>query len=115
MASGMSVAWGDYNRDGATDLYVGNMFSAAGNRVSFQRRFSRGGEAAAIEGLRRMARGNSLFEADGSGGFRDVSVATGTHMGRWAWSSGFVDINNDGWEDVAVATGYLTRDRADDL
>ena len=33
VAAGMSVAWGDYNRDGRADLYVGNMFSSAGNLV----------------------------------------------------------------------------------
>ena len=29
-------------------------------------------------------------------------------MGRWAWSSGLVDLNNDGWEDVLIANGYMT-------
>jgi hypothetical protein len=29
-------------------------------------------------------------------------------MGRWAWSSVFADINNDGWDDLLVANGYLT-------
>lgn len=115
MASGMSVAWGDYNRDGVADLYVGNMFSAAGSRVSYQRTFSETGDAPMIERLRRMARGNSLFEGNASGGFRDVSETTRTHLGRWAWSSGFIDINNDGWEDLAVANGYLTGSRPGDL
>lgn len=36
-ASGMSVSWGDCDRDGYMDIYVSNMFSAAGNRVTFQR------------------------------------------------------------------------------
>ena len=38
-ASGMSVTWGDYDRDGWMDAYVSNMFSAAGNRIAFQERF----------------------------------------------------------------------------
>jgi hypothetical protein len=115
MASGMSVAWGDYNRDGAADLYVGNMFSAAGSRVSYQRRFSTAAEGKVVQSLQRMARGNSLFEANGVGGFREVSDSTRTHLGGWAWSSGFVDVNNDGWEDLAVANGFLTGRRPDDL
>jgi hypothetical protein len=36
-------------------------------------------------------------------------------MGRWAWSSLLVDVNNDGWEDVLVANGYITGDDTDDL
>ena len=36
-------------------------------------------------------------------------------MGRWAWSSIFADVNNDGWEDLVVANGHLTQKRIDDL
>ena len=38
--AGMSVSWGDYDRDGTFDLYIGNMFSAAGNRVGRQNKFA---------------------------------------------------------------------------
>ena len=115
MASGMSVAWGDYNRDGAADLYVGNMYSSAGNRVSYQRNFAPGEKAPTLAGLQGMARGNTLFAGGGSGAFKDVSEASGAHLGRWAWSSGFADLNNDGWEDLVVANGFLTGRRPDDL
>ena len=106
-AAGMSVAWGDYNGDGHFDLYVGNMFSAAGGRVSGQGEFADGRGEEAVAGLRRMARGNSLF-AGGSGKFAEIEDAGGAAMGRWAWSSGFVDVDNDGWEDVVVTNGYVT-------
>lgn len=39
ISAGMSVSWGDYDRNGLMDLYVSNMFSAAGNRVTYQRAF----------------------------------------------------------------------------
>ena len=39
MSAGMSASWSDFNRDGYMDLYVSNMFSAAGNRITFQRQF----------------------------------------------------------------------------
>ena len=108
ISAGMSVSWADYNRDGMMDLYVSNMFSAAGNRVAFQRQFKTNTQQTAREHFQRHARGNTLFENAGDGTFRDQSAAAAVTMGRWAWSSNFVDINNDGWEDLFVANGFMT-------
>lgn len=106
MAAGMSVSWGDSNRDGAPDLLIGNMFSSAGQRVSYQRNYE--------AGKKRMARGNTLFIAS-KDGFQDASIASGITTGGWAWSSGFADLNNDGWQDLVVTNGYLSNSRDDDL
>jgi hypothetical protein len=95
-ASGMSVTWADYDRDGLMDVYVSNMFSAAGNRITFQERFMTD-ETAEVRSLyQRFARGNTLLKNDGKEIFSDASVASAVTMGRWAWGSIFVDINNDG-------------------
>ena len=120
VASGMSVAWGDVDRDGWMDVYVGNMFSSAGGRVAYQRAFADATGSAAAD-LQRMARGNSLFLNDGGTGaaevpsFRDVSSTAGVAMGRWAWSSKLADLDNDGWQDVVIANGYVTNDDSRDL
>lgn len=115
--SGMSVSWGDYNRDGRIDLYVGNMFSAAGNRVTFQDRFSKGLPPQTVSHLQRMARGNTLFTSRmvEKNRFDDSSLTSAVEMGRWAWGSKFVDFTNDGWLDLVVANGYLTNEIQDDL
>ena len=64
----------------------------------------------------RHARGNSLFENVGDGTFRDVSQSARVTEGRWAWGSNFVDINNDGWQDLVVGNGMMTgTDDAKDL
>jgi len=118
---GMSVSWGDYNRDGWMDLYVGNMFSAAGNRVTFQQRFLPDSSDETKALYQRLARGNTLLQNTGSRSddseptFRDVSEQASVTMGRWAWGSLFVDINNDGWEDLLVNNGYLTQENSGDL
>ncbi len=115
IASGMSVSWGDYNGDGWMDLYVGNMFSAAGGRITYQRRFKKGASDGRVEQFRRMARGNSLFENQQDGTFRDVSEEAAVTMGRWAWSSRFADLNNDGRLDLLVANGFITNEDLHDL
>jgi len=112
---GMSAAWGDFNRDGWIDLHVGNMFSSAGNRVTYQRNFKPGIPREMAEAYQYLARGNSTFQNLGGGTFADVSVESNATMGRWAWSSLFLDANNDGWEDVFVCNGYLTNREPDDL
>jgi FG-GAP-like repeat len=115
VAAGMSASWGDYNNDGSMDLYVGNMFSSAGSRVTFQRRFKPGLPGQVREEFQRHARGNSLFQNMGNGRFRDVSMSAGVTVGRWAWGSNFVDLNNDGREDLIVANGYVTQQNTGDL
>lgn len=114
VGSGMSVSWADYNRDGWMDLYVGNMFSSAGNRIAFQRKFVES-QADVVSDLRRMARGNTLFSNLRDSTFVDVSEDAAVTMGRWAWSSKFVDLNNDGWEDIVVANGFITGEDPKDL
>jgi len=113
--SGMSVSWGDYDLDGQIDLYVGNMFSSAGNRITRQDRFQprSGAETRAV--YTRFAKGNSLFRNLGDGTFQEVGAETGVEMGRWAWSSIFADLNNDGLEDLLVANGYITTEDTGDL
>jgi len=124
-ASGMSVSWGDYDRDGWMDVYIANMFSAAGNRIATQSKFKSEVSADVRRRFRRFARGNTLLrnlgkpaDLPGTGmspAFSDESTAAGVTMGRWAWSSNFVDLNNDGWEDLVVANGYITTDDTGDL
>ena len=115
VASGMSVTWSDYNHDGLMDVYVSNMFSSAGGRIAFQRSFKPATQGDARSLIQRLARGNSLFENRGDGTFRDMSIESGTTMGRWAWSSNFFDVNNDGWDDLIVANGYVTGPNTGDL
>ena len=100
---GMGASWGDYDRDGRPDLYVSNMFSKAGKRVV---RKMLGEDSQLAE----MARGNSLFR-NGPGDFERASARDGFEVVErtgWSWGGQFVDVDNDGWLDVAVLNGYYT-------
>ncbi|MCA9197370.1 MAG: VCBS repeat-containing protein [Planctomycetales bacterium] len=115
IGSGMSVGWGDFDNDGLMDLYVGNMFSSAGSRVTSQTAF-RSNEKDEIRDIyKRLAKGNTLFKNQGDGTFREVGEAANVELGRWAWSSLFADLNNDGWQDLMVANGYITTSDTGDL
>jgi len=114
-AFGMSVSWGDFDRDGWMDLYVANMFSAAGNRITYQADFKPDVKPGVKSRFQHLARGNSLFRNRGDGTFGDLSRAAHVTMGRWAWSSNFVDLNNDGWQDLVVANGFITAEDTGDL
>ncbi len=112
--SGMSVAWGDYDRDQQSDLYVSNMFSSAGNRITNQSQFLPKLSSERKQLYSRFAKGNSLFRNVGNGGFEETGQQLDVETARWAWGSLFADYNNDGWEDILVANGYITtRDTGD--
>jgi hypothetical protein len=114
MAAGMGTSWADYDADGDLDLYVSNMFSSAGGRIAYQRRFTPATEED-LAGFQRHARGNSLFANNGDGTFRDVTEEAGVTMGRWAWGAEFVDLNGDDLEDIYIPNGFITNEDTKDL
>jgi len=107
--AGMSAAFIDYDNDGHLDIYVGNMWTAAGQRVTSANAFKRDAPPAIRDLYRRHVRGNSLFRNRGDGTFEDVTLQAGAEFGRWAWSSDAIDFDNDGWQDLYVVNGMFTR------
>ena len=53
--------------------------------------------------------GNSLFRNLGNGRFEDKTLEAHAEMGRWAWSSDALDFDSDGWDDLYIVNGMLTR------
>jgi Tfp pilus assembly protein PilF/peroxiredoxin len=108
-AAGMSAAFFDYDNDGRLDIYTGNMWSAAGQRVTAAPTFMPDASPHVRALYQRHARGNSLFRNRGDGTFDDRTVAAGAEMGRWAWASDAIDFDSDGWQDLYITNGMLTR------
>ncbi len=104
--AGMGVCWFDYDNDGAEDLYVANMWTAAGERISAQAGFParRAGSVRAL--YRKHAMGNSLFRNRGAR-FEDNDVEQ-AGMGRWAWSCDAWDFDHDGYPDLYIANGMIS-------
>jgi Tfp pilus assembly protein PilF len=107
--AGMSATFLDFDNDGRLDIYTGNMWSPAGQRVTASSSFMPEAPADVRALYRRHARGNSLFRNLGDGRFADVTVKSRTAMGRWAWSSDALDFDSDGWDDLYIVNGMLTR------
>ncbi len=113
--AGMSACWSDVNNDGKQDVYVSNMWSAAGQRVSQQRNFQEKAPEDVRAFLRHHARGNSLYRNQGGGKFENVAAQAGAEMGRWAWCSDAWDFDHDGYADLYVANGYISAPERSDL
>lgn len=77
-----SATFGDYDHDGALDLYVSQWTS--------------GGESL-----------NFLFHNDGNGYFENVTEAAGiAQVEPRGYSAGFMDFDADGWEDLFVVADF---------
>jgi tetratricopeptide (TPR) repeat protein len=114
VGAGMSGAWADFDNDGREDLYVADMWTAAGLRVSEQRVFQKDAGAVARALYHKHAMGNALFRNQGDH-FKEDGARSGTAVGRWAWSSDAWDFNHDGFADIYIANGMYSGTTREDL
>ena len=108
---GMGASWGDFDEDGLLDLYVTNMHSKAGLRITAQL-------DEVDPNFGRMARGNTLFRNKASGFERVSSLERPgllVEKAGWGWGSQFVDLDNDSDLDLYALSGYYTAPSAVEL
>ncbi len=114
IGAGMSVSWLDYDQDGAEDLYVGNMWTAAGERISTQGIFKKESPQEIRKLYQKHAMGNSLLRNRGEV-FDDATNSAGVGIGRWAWSSDAFDFDHDGFPDLYIVNGMVSGPSPRDL
>jgi len=116
VGAGMSVCWFDYDNDGRDDLYVANMWTAAGRRISTQDNFQKGAPAGVRTSYQKHSMGNSLFRNAGPDKpFENRGNAAGVEMGRWSWSSDAWDFDHDGFPDLYITNGMVSGPLPGDL
>jgi hypothetical protein len=54
-----------------------------------------------------VSKENVLLQNLGDGQFKNVAQAKGVTNGLWAWNSAFADLDNDEWQDLYIANGFL--------
>ncbi|HEX9165646.1 MAG TPA: CRTAC1 family protein, partial [Gemmatimonadales bacterium] len=105
--SGMAVDVGDVNGDGLPDLYEVDML---GNDYRRRKTQMPTHSAAAkrpgdLESQTQLQR-NTLFLNRGDGTFVEVSEFAGVQASGWSWSTMFLDVDLDGWQDILIGTGH---------
>ena len=58
-----------------------------------------------------MASGNTLLRNKGDGTFEDVTLKADANPLGWFWGAVFADFNNDGWQDLYAANGWVYNDK----
>jgi hypothetical protein len=131
--AGMNASMGDYDNDGKLDIYVTNIRSDEGwyaewptvgryminswrqgvwitDMPLYMQIFRQSGMNF-IKVFQEMAAGNNLYHNKGDGTFEDTTVKTNANPPGWFWGASFADFDNDGWQDIYAADGWVYNDK----
>ena len=83
----MSNSWCDYDNDADFDVYITNT----------------------------PTDGNFLYRNNGLSSFTNVASGVGASLNKWSWSGLWLDMENDGWNDLLVNTKHLSPNYINDF
>jgi hypothetical protein len=131
--AGMSASFVDYDNDGKFDFYVTHIrsdhawYAQAPTVKRYMLNCLRQGTWNTdmplyfeifrqsgrnfVEVFQQMASGNNLLRNNGDGTFEDVTVKAHANPVGWFWGAAFADFDNDGWQDLYAANGWVYNDK----
>jgi hypothetical protein len=135
--AGMSASFSDYDNDGKLDIYCTNIRSEEAwyaelptvNRYMlncwrqgvwktdmplYWEVFKQSGFGF-VEVFQQMASGNTLLRNRGDGTFEDTTAKANANPLGWFWGASFADFDNDGWQDIYAADGWVYNDRGTEI
>ena len=105
--SAMGVDFADMNRDGHDDFFVVEMLSRNHARRLTQQGTIPGAKVGPGNFTHRpQNRRNCLYVARGDGTYAESAYFSGVAASEWSWSSSFLDVDLNGWEDILVTNGF---------
>ncbi len=75
----MCNSWCDYDNDADFDVYITNT----------------------------PTHGNYLYRNNGLGSFANVAAVVGAKLNKWSWSGLWLDMENDGWNDLVIDARHI--------
>ena len=115
----MGIKMFDWNNDGLMDIYITDMHSDMGENIGVAREKDKSEISAAAKVIRggfgtgdesdedlshgTSIYGNSFFQQDSPGVYREISEEIGAEN-YWPWGLSTGDINADGFQDVFIAS-----------
>ena len=135
--AGMSASMADYDNDGRLDIYATNIRSEEAwfaewptvlrymtnswrqgvwktDMPLYWQIFRQSGTNF-VEVFQQMASGNTLLRNNGHGSFDDTTVKANADPPGWFWGASFADFDNDGWQDIYAADGWVYNDKGTEI
>jgi hypothetical protein len=135
--AGMSATIGDYDNDGRLDLYVAHIRSEEAWFAEWPTVFRylinawrqgvwwtampmffeifRQSGFRFVQVFKDMASGNTLLRNKGDGTFEDVTRKANANPPGWFWGTSMADFDNDGWQDIYAANGWVYHEPDTDI
>ena len=106
--SSMAMDFSDIDRDGNVDFFVADMLSRDSRRRKTETptHTPLPKQIGVIDDRPQMQR-NTMFLNRGDGTYAEIASAAGIDASDWSWSSVFLDVDLDGYEDLLIGTGHV--------